>query len=181
MAATERQPLLTGQQRDERDSEVTSQKLDETTPIPSGWTQEYRLLMSYSVPLIGTYLLQYLFQMVIVLVASRLSTDELAGVSLGITTSNIIGFAVFEGMSTALDTLCSHQAFCFVTGSHCGRQTDPLGTPGISRSGGESAARDHMHEMTVERCSSRSRRRVAHVGQALSMGMRCRKKEMWWL
>lgn len=50
---------------------------------------------------------QYVFSLIIVLVASQLSTDELAGVSLGMTTANILGYAVFEGMATALDTLCS--------------------------------------------------------------------------
>ena len=60
--------------------------------------------------MIGTYLLQYFYNLMIVLVCSRLSTDELAAVSLGITTSNIVGFAVFEGMATGLDTLCA-QAF----------------------------------------------------------------------
>ncbi|KAK4613442.1 hypothetical protein CLAFUW4_09043 [Fulvia fulva] len=75
------------------------------------------ILLRYSGPLALTYLLQYVYQIVVILVASRLSTDELAGVSLGTTTSNILGYAVFEGMATALDTLCS-QAY------GAGRMTD---------------------------------------------------------
>lgn len=104
---SERQPLLGDQQHEDQGSETAIHDPAKDTPIQSTWTSEYRIVMSYSFPLIGTYLLQYVFQMVIVLVASRLSTNELAGVSLGITTSNIIGFALFEGMATALDTLCS--------------------------------------------------------------------------
>ena len=123
-AESERQPLLDNQRHEIGDEAIASQNLDETVAIPSTWTEEYRLLLSFSIPLIGTYLLQYLFQMVVVLVASRLSTDELAGVSLGITTSNIVGFAVFEGMATALDTLCS-QAWGAgqprMVGMHCVR------------------------------------------------------------
>ncbi|KAF2838117.1 MATE efflux family protein [Patellaria atrata CBS 101060] len=68
---------------------------------------EVQLLLGYSIPLVGTYLLQYFYNLIIILVASRLSTKELAGVSIGITTMNITGFAIFEGMTTSLDTLCS--------------------------------------------------------------------------
>ncbi|CAK3903183.1 MATE efflux family [Lecanosticta acicola] len=68
------------------------------------------IMLQYSGPLVLTHLLQYVFSLIIILVASQLSTDELAGVSLGSTTANILGYAVFEGMATALDTLCS-QAF----------------------------------------------------------------------
>lgn len=123
--ASERQPLI--QRHGGNDgSRDLSGAADGETPTGPKWTSEYSLVMKYSVPLIGTYLLQYLFQMVIVLVASRLSTEELAGVSLGITTSNIIGYAVFEGMATALDTLCS-QAYgagqTSMVGMHCIRFT----------------------------------------------------------
>lgn len=71
------------------------------------WQSETRVITRHSIPLIGTYLLQYLYSLVIILVCSQLSTEELAAVSLGITTTNIIGYAVFEGAATALDTLCA--------------------------------------------------------------------------
>lgn len=71
------------------------------------WKAESQLLLGYSAPLICTYLLQYFYNLVIILVVSHLGTDELAAVSLGITTMNITGFAVFEGMATSLDTLCA--------------------------------------------------------------------------
>jgi MATE family multidrug resistance protein len=67
-------------------------------------------MVAYSLPLIFTYLLQYFYSLVIILVVSRIGEDELAAVSLGVTTMNILGFAVFEGAATSLDTLCA-QAF----------------------------------------------------------------------
>lgn len=69
--------------------------------------RESKLIAKHSIPLIGTYLLQYFYSLVIVLVCPRLSTEELAAASLGITTTNIVGYAIFEGMATALDTLCA--------------------------------------------------------------------------
>jgi MATE family multidrug resistance protein len=68
---------------------------------------ESALIVKYSTPLIGTYLLQYSYNLIIILVVSRLGTNELAAVSLGLTTMNIVGFAIFEGMATSLDTLCA--------------------------------------------------------------------------
>lgn len=75
--------------------------------LETTWKIESTLLLGYSVPLIFTYLLQYFYNLVIILVVSHLGTDELAAVSLGITTMNITGFAVFEGLATSLDTLCA--------------------------------------------------------------------------
>lgn len=68
---------------------------------------ELRLLAGYSLPLIATYLLQYSFTVITTFVAGHLSTDDLAAASVGVTTMNIIGLAIFEGMATALDTLCA--------------------------------------------------------------------------
>lgn len=68
---------------------------------------EAAIFLKYSAPLTLTYLLQYANSLIVIIVASKFATDELAGVALGITTSNIIGYAIFEGMTTALDTLCS--------------------------------------------------------------------------
>ncbi|KAK6080079.1 mate efflux family protein [Seiridium cupressi] len=92
---------------------------DETSPLlpnadpdpllskPLAGTSELWLLLEYSLPLIGTYLLQYSFTVVTTLVAGHLSSDDLAATSIGLTTLNLIGLALFEAMATALDTLCS--------------------------------------------------------------------------
>jgi multidrug resistance protein, MATE family len=71
------------------------------------WTAELKILLEQSNSLIGTYLLQYFYNLMIVLVASRLGTNELATVSVGIVTMNITGYAVSEGIATSLDTLCA--------------------------------------------------------------------------
>ncbi|KAI9152348.1 transporter [Paramyrothecium foliicola] len=70
------------------------------------WT-EFKLLVHSSGPLIAMYLLQYSFTVVVIFVAGHIGSDDLAAASLGATTMNILGFAIYEGMATALDTLCS--------------------------------------------------------------------------
>ncbi|KAF3768727.1 MATE efflux family protein [Cryphonectria parasitica EP155] len=70
-------------------------------------SSELWLLTSYSLPLIATYLLQYSFFVIITVVAGHLGPDDLAAASIGVTTMNVVGLAVFEGMATALDTLCA--------------------------------------------------------------------------
>lgn len=64
-------------------------------------------MISHSVPLALTYLLQYFYNLIVVLVVGHIGQDELAAVSLGVTTMNIVGFAIFEGIATSLDTLCA--------------------------------------------------------------------------
>lgn len=68
---------------------------------------ELWFLAEYSLPLICTYFLQYSFTVITTLVAGHLSSDDLAATSIGLTTVNIIGLATYEGMATALDTLCA--------------------------------------------------------------------------
>ncbi|CCH41510.1 putative transporter [Wickerhamomyces ciferrii] len=66
---------------------------------------EINKLLQYSIPLIITFLLEQIFSVVSVLVVGHIGKNELAAVSLATMTSNIV-FAVFEGLATALDTLC---------------------------------------------------------------------------
>lgn len=73
------------------------------------YESEAKILVSYSVPLIFTFLLENIFPLVCSLTVGYLGKNELAAVSLASMTSNItLGF--FEGISTSLDTLCP-QAF----------------------------------------------------------------------
>ncbi|GAP89407.2 putative mate efflux family protein [Rosellinia necatrix] len=76
-------------------------------PTHYSWTSESRLLLQYSIPLVATYLLQYTWSVIVTFIAGHLTSDDLAAASLGMTMMNIVGFAIFEGMATALDTLCS--------------------------------------------------------------------------
>ena len=75
--------------------------------VDNSWKIELNLLVGYSLPLLLTYLLQFFYDLVIIYVAGHLSTDELAAVSLGLTTMTVTGFSIFEGMATSLDTLCA--------------------------------------------------------------------------
>lgn len=68
---------------------------------------EARLLFKYSVPLMGTYLLQYSFSLTTIFVVGHIGTDELGAVSLATMTANITGLAIYEGLATSLDTLCA--------------------------------------------------------------------------
>ncbi|KAH6892589.1 mate-domain-containing protein [Thelonectria olida] len=68
---------------------------------------ELWLITQYSGPLIMTYLLQYSATVITTIVAGHLSPDDLGAASIGLTTMNIIGYSVMEGMATALDTLCA--------------------------------------------------------------------------
>ncbi|KAI5456624.1 mate-domain-containing protein [Mariannaea sp. PMI_226] len=75
----------------------------------SSWStwSELRTLAEYAIPLVATYLLQYSFSVITAFVAGHLSPDDLAAASIGVTTMNIFGLSIFEGMATALDTLCA--------------------------------------------------------------------------
>lgn len=84
---------------------------------------EAKLLLKYSIPLMGTYLLQYSFSLVTIFVVGHIGTDELGAVSLATMTANskppclfvslatnlciVTGLAVYEGLATSLDTLCA--------------------------------------------------------------------------
>lgn len=85
--------------------------LEDSSPDEgSSWKIETSLLARYSAPLVVTYVLQYSYAFVTVVVAGRLGTSELAAASLATMTSNITGLAIYEGLATSLDTLAS-QAF----------------------------------------------------------------------
>lgn len=66
---------------------------------------ELRVLGRYSLPLIITFILEHFFSIVCLLVVGHLGKDELAAVSLATMTATIT-YAIFEGIATALDTLC---------------------------------------------------------------------------
>jgi multidrug resistance protein, MATE family len=69
---------------------------------------EAMMLAKHSLPLIGTYLLQYSFHLVTIYVVGRhIGTLELGAVSLAAMVASVTGTAVFEGLATSLDTLCA--------------------------------------------------------------------------
>lgn len=68
---------------------------------------EVKVLFQYSIPLIVTFLLQYSLTVASVFSVGRLGLNELAAVSLSSMTANISGYAIIQGVSTCLDTLCA--------------------------------------------------------------------------
>lgn len=58
-------------------------------------------------PLVITFFLQYLMSVTSIFAAGKLGAKELAAVSLAVCTYNITGLAVYQGMATSLDSLCS--------------------------------------------------------------------------
>lgn len=64
-------------------------------------------VLRYSIPLIATFLLKYSFTVASVFSVGRLGSKELAAVSLSSMTANISGYAIIQGVSTCLDTLCA--------------------------------------------------------------------------
>ncbi|RBR25625.1 uncharacterized protein FIESC28_01588 [Fusarium coffeatum] len=71
------------------------------------WCTELGLIARYTIPLVATYLLQYSFSVISTTVAGHLSPDDLAAAAIAVTTQSICGLALYEGMATALDTLCA--------------------------------------------------------------------------
>lgn len=68
-------------------------------------TKEINKLFKYSIPLIITFFLEQIFSLICVIFVGHLGKEELAAVSMASMTSTIV-LAIFEGISTSLDTLC---------------------------------------------------------------------------
>lgn len=75
--------------------------------ITTNWYNEFTALVVTSIPLAITFLLQNSLSVASIFVVSHLGKTELGAVTLGSMTANITGLAAFQGMATALDTLCS--------------------------------------------------------------------------
>ncbi|KAL8712964.1 MAG: hypothetical protein Q9220_002824 [cf. Caloplaca sp. 1 TL-2023] len=75
--------------------------------IHTTWQREAKVLSRYAAPLIVTFLLQYSLTVASIFTVGHLGKVELAAVSLGSMTANITGYAIYQGLSTSLDTLCS--------------------------------------------------------------------------
>lgn len=95
---------LLNHSRYSRASKLTQQELDFEN-LRTTYRLEIKMLAKYSIPLIITFILEHLFSIVCLIVVGHLGKNELAAVSLGSMTSTIT-FAIFEGIATALDTLC---------------------------------------------------------------------------
>ncbi|KAF2268750.1 MATE efflux family protein [Lojkania enalia] len=75
--------------------------------ITTTWQREAKVLTKSSAPLILTFLLQYSLPVASIFSVGHIGRIELGAVSLATMTASITGFAVYQGLATALDTLCA--------------------------------------------------------------------------
>ena len=81
-------------------------------PLAEGKTEttrkhEFQIIIKNALPLMITCLLQYTLTGASVLAVGHIGKNELGAVSLASMTSNITGYVIYEGLATALDTLCA--------------------------------------------------------------------------
>ncbi|QSZ34178.1 hypothetical protein DSL72_005767 [Monilinia vaccinii-corymbosi] len=75
--------------------------------IKTTWQREAKTLTRYSSPLVVTFVLQYSLTVASIFTVGHLGKVELGAVSLASMTANITGYAIYQGLATSLDTLCS--------------------------------------------------------------------------
>lgn len=71
------------------------------------WQRETRTIVSYSTPLIITFILQYSINVASIFAVGRIGKVELGAVSLANMSQAISCLAPFQGLATSLDTLCA--------------------------------------------------------------------------
>lgn len=92
------------------DPTIIKQKWEEAVKegkIQTTWQREAKVLTSYSLPLMATFLMQYSLTVASIFTVGHLGTAELGAVSLASMTANITGYAIYQGLATSLDTLCA--------------------------------------------------------------------------
>lgn len=73
----------------------------------TSWQDEATVVAKYASPLILTFLLEYSLTVASIFAVGHIGKTELGAVSLASMTANITGYGVYEGWTTALDTLCA--------------------------------------------------------------------------
>lgn len=93
---------------------VDSQRLDQqwedaiaSRRLHSTWQRETKTIVSYSMPLIVTFFLQYSINVASIFAVGRIGKVELGAVSLANMSQAITCLAPFQGLATSLDTLCA--------------------------------------------------------------------------
>lgn len=92
------------------DPEGIDPKWDETVltgGVHTTWSREALVIGKYAMPLVLTFLLQYSLTVASIFTVGHLGKRELGGVSLASMSASITGYAVYQGLATSLDTLCS--------------------------------------------------------------------------
>lgn len=91
-------------------AEAIDQKWEEAVTaglIHTSYKREAKVLVRYTAPLVVTFLLQYSLTVASIFTVGHLGKVELGAVSLASMTANITGYAIYQGLATSLDTLCS--------------------------------------------------------------------------
>lgn len=112
VAPSETSPLLayqgveTPRERRQRENTIWEEAVA-AGRITTTWQREAKVLGQYSGPLIITFLLQYSLTVASIFTVGHIGKIELGAVSLASMTANITGYAIYHGLATSLDTLCS--------------------------------------------------------------------------
>ncbi|KAH3666786.1 hypothetical protein OGAPHI_003235 [Ogataea philodendri] len=105
MAPQEQTPLVSPPLRAAYVQQPEGLKL---SPLNTTLYHEVEYVMKNSIPVLLTFLFQYLFQIMIpIYYSSQLGEKYLSACSLSITTFYVTGPVIVNGFSTSLDTLCS--------------------------------------------------------------------------
>ncbi|KAF2726041.1 MATE family multidrug resistance protein [Polychaeton citri CBS 116435] len=92
------------------DAATVTQKWEEAIKegkIQTTWQREGKVLLSYGLPLMATFVLQYSLTVASIFTLGHIGEVELGAVSLASMTANITGYAIYQGLATSLDTLCA--------------------------------------------------------------------------
>ncbi|KAG8752521.1 hypothetical protein FRC12_011913 [Ceratobasidium sp. 428] len=87
--------------------------------------KEAWLLLRYAVPVVCTALIEYSLVITSIVTVGRLSTETLAGASLGSMTAGVTGFSIIQGFACALDSLLP-AAWTGANPSHVGLWTQRM-------------------------------------------------------
>ncbi|KAH6677887.1 mate-domain-containing protein [Plectosphaerella plurivora] len=71
------------------------------------WQREAKTIITYALPLVITFFLQYSINVVAIFTVGKIGKVELGAVSLAAMTASITCYAPMQGLATSLDTLCS--------------------------------------------------------------------------
>jgi MATE family multidrug resistance protein len=114
--SSERDPLLSNatglsqKQKDDMANGEMSKHWNEAIAsgkIQTTWRREAKTIAKYSWPLICAFLLQYSLTVASIFTVGHLGKVYLGATSLASMTSNISGWAIYQGLATSLDTLCA--------------------------------------------------------------------------
>ncbi|KAH9051842.1 MATE efflux family protein, partial [Lactarius vividus] len=90
-----------------RIDEEGSASNDPANPLSSArvYRDELRILLEYTMPVLGTHLLEYSLVIASVVSIGHLSTVALAASTLGMMTASVTGYSIIQGLSSTLDTM----------------------------------------------------------------------------